>query len=85
MGNSYRKAALKGTLELRNFRASEITLIARSAFSGELTSAEAEPAKSLLSTGVGHVNARRELTWTLKMPPGEARKVHYEYTVLVRN
>ena len=69
-GNDYQRTTVKGRLAVRNFRGTEVTLTLRCGFSGELLEAEGDPEKSLRTEGVASVNPRRQLDWTLKLPPG---------------
>jgi hypothetical protein len=82
-GNDYQRTKVKGRLAVRNFRGTEVTLTLRCGFSGELLEAEGDPEKSLRTEGVASVNPRRQLDWTLKLPPGGEKVLTYRYQVLV--
>lgn len=82
-GNDYQRTKVKGRLAVRNFRSTEVTLTLRCGFSGELLEAEGDPEKSLRTEGVSSVNPRRQLDWTLKLPPGAEKVLTYRYQVLV--
>ena len=57
----------------------------RRRFSGDLLEADRSPECSLMEEGVYSVNKRNELTWSLKLEPGEELQLTYSYTVLVNN
>ena len=82
-GNDFRRTKVKGTLELHNFRNTEVTLDIRAGFSGEMLEADGKPVARLRTDGVTSVNPRRELVWTVKLAPGEEKTVSYRYSVLV--
>ncbi len=82
-GNDYQRTKVKGRLALRNFRSHEVTVTIRCEFSGELLEAEGDPEKSLRTEGVSSVNPRRQLDWSLKLPPGQEAVLGYRYQVLV--
>jgi hypothetical protein len=82
-GDDYQRTSVKGRLALRNFRGTDVTLSIRCGFSGELIEAEGDPEKSLRTEGVSSVNPRRQLDWTIKLPPGQEKVLTYRYQVLV--
>ena len=84
-GWQFRRVSVQGQVTVNNHRKEEIRLVVRRRFSGELVSAEGDPAKSLREEGVYSVNPRRELTWNLALKPGEEKTLAYRYTVLVRH
>ena len=59
------------------------TLVVRRRFSGELTSADADPKQTLREEGVYSVNKRNELVWAFPLKAGEEKTLKYKYTVLV--
>lgn len=81
----YRRVSVQGELSVANHRATAVTVVVRRQFSGDLTTAGAEPRVTLLESGVYAVNKRHELAWTMVMAPGEVRTLPYAYSVLVRN
>ena len=83
-GIDYQRTKVKGRLALQNFRGKELTLTIRCEFSGELLEADASPEKSLRTEGVASDNPRRQLDWTVKLPPGQEKVLTYRYQVLVR-
>jgi hypothetical protein len=83
-GSEYQRTNAKGTLKLRNFRQSEINLVIRAEFSGELIEAEGKPEATLRTEGLMSVNPRRRLEWSFKLAPGEEKSLTYRYLVLVR-
>ncbi len=83
-GYNYRKSTVDGEIKLRNFRASEVKVIAKLQYSGEFISAEGEPKSKLLESGVYSINPRRELTWEITLKPGEELMLTYKYSVMVR-
>jgi len=82
-GRTFRKTAVSGELRANNHRKETITLVIRRRFSGDLVEADKSPKCTLLEEGVYSVNKRNELTWGLKLKPGEEIKLTYRYTVLV--
>jgi hypothetical protein len=84
-GHDYRKVTVKGELAVTNHRQEAVTVLIRRRFSGELLAADESPKSALLEEGVYSVNKRNELTWTLKLKPGEAKTLTYRYAVLVWN
>ncbi len=84
-GWQFRRVSVQGQVAVNNHRKEEVKLVLRRRFSGELVSAEGDPAKSLREEGVYSVNPRRELTWALTLKPGEEKTFTYRYTVLVRH
>ena len=45
--------------------------------------ATGEPEESLRSEGVSSINPRRQLDWTIKLPPGGEKVLTYRYQVLM--
>ena len=82
-GNDYQRTKVKGQLTLRNFRGKDITMVVRCEFSGELLECDNDPVKSLRTEGVPSVNPRRQLDWTIVLPPGAEKSLSYRYQVLV--
>jgi hypothetical protein len=82
-GRQFRRSTVDGELSVGNHRNEAINLIIRRRFSGELLRADGEPKSTLREEGVYSVNKRNELLWTLRLKPGEERKLTYRYTVLV--
>jgi len=82
-GNDYQRTKVKGHLVIQNFRNTDTTLAIRCEFSGELLDADGNPDKSLRPEGVASVNPRRQLDWTIKLPPGQEKMLNYRYQVLV--
>ena len=82
-GRAYRRATVKGTCTVHNYRREDVTLYMTAEYSGEFISAEGDPAKSLRPEGVPWLNARRKLDWKLALKPGEERTVTYRYSVLI--
>ncbi|MFQ5748516.1 MAG: hypothetical protein ACE5H3_03545, partial [Planctomycetota bacterium] len=52
--------------------------------SGDVLSAEEEPAVESPALGLGQVNAARTLTWEFSLEPGAVWKTGFRYRVLVR-
>ena len=84
-GHQYRRATVVGELSANNHRNETIKLVIRRRFSGDLLAADQSPKSTLREEGVWSVNKRNQLTWTLKLKPGEEVKLGYKYTVLVRD
>jgi hypothetical protein len=84
-GREYRKSTVLGEVTVSNHRKEEVKMVIRRRFSGELISADASPRTTLREEGVWSVNRRNELVWTLTLQPGEERRLHYHYAVLVLN
>jgi hypothetical protein len=83
-GRDYRRTTVKGRLVARNFRGKDVTLAIRCGFSGKLLEAEGDPEATLRTEGVGSVNPRRQLDWTIQLPAGREKEITYRYEVLVR-
>ncbi len=77
-GSRYMRLTIKGTLQVHNFRATEVPLHIRCRFAGELIDAEAKPTTTLLNENSG-INPRTELAWILPLKPGEEQTLHYRY------
>jgi hypothetical protein len=77
-GSRYMRLTVKGTLQVHNFRATEVPLHIRCRFAGELVDAEAKPAITLLTESTG-INPRTELAWILPLKPGDEQTLHYRY------
>jgi hypothetical protein len=84
-GRQYRKVSVKGELVMSNHRATEINLVIRRQFSGDLEKADGDPKVVLREEGVYSVNRLNELIWTLAIKSGEEKTLNYAYTVLVAN
>lgn len=82
-GNDYQRTKVKGRLVVRNYRATEASLVIRGEFSGELLEADEDPEKLLRAEGAYSVNPRRQLEWNLKLPAGEEKVLTYRYSLLV--
>jgi hypothetical protein len=82
-GRTFRKAGLVGEAYANNHRNEDVTLVVRRQFSGKLLAADGNPKKDVLETGAYSVNERHELTWEVKLKPGEELKLTYRYEVLV--
>ena len=82
-GNDFQRVRVQGTLSIGNHRNEPIEIVIRRRFSGELSSADRQPKLVLREEGVYSVNRRNELTWNLKLAPGQQQDLSYEYTVLV--
>ncbi|MDR0933019.1 MAG: DUF4139 domain-containing protein [Victivallales bacterium] len=81
---NYRRPVINGSIKIRNFRKSEVKVVAKLQFSGELTSVQGDPQSRVLNTGAYSVNPRRELIWEITVKPGEEVIHAYQYTLLVR-
>jgi len=82
-GRRFRKTNVKGNLRANNHRKETIALVIRRRFSGELLNADGKPQCTLLEEGAYSVNKRNELTWSLKLKPGEEVNLTYRYSVMV--
>jgi hypothetical protein len=82
-GNDYQRVNVEGQLVISNHRNEVVEIMIRRQFSGELVKADNQPEQTLREEGVYSVNRRNELTWVLKLQPGQQRELKYEYTVLV--
>jgi hypothetical protein len=84
-GHQYYRATVKGTLTMRNYRSQPTVMLNRARFSGELLSADENPADTLRKDGIFSINPRHELEWKLTLPAGAEKVLKYSYSVLVRN
>lgn len=82
-GDDFRRTTVKGRLAVQNFRGKEVTLRIRAEFSGKLLEADSDPETTLRREGVSSINPRRQLNWTITLPAGEEKIIHYRYQVLV--
>jgi len=84
MGSRYFRTTVDGTVQVNNHRNEPVEIVIRRAFRGELVAAEGEPQSILPGEAMWSINPRRELTWTIRLAPGEQKTLTYEYQVLVR-
>jgi hypothetical protein len=82
-GKNFRKAKVKGEINVTNHRKKAVTIIINRHFSGELQEADGEPECKLLEEGVYSINKRNELIWELELKPGESKDLTYTYEVLI--
>lgn len=82
-GRNFRKALVKGEINVTNHRKKAVTMIINRHFSGELQEADREPECKLLEEGVYSINKRNELVWELEIKPGESLDLTYKYEVLI--
>ena len=82
-GRRFRETLVDGELLVCNHRSEDVQVQIRRRFSGDLVSADGEPATRLREEGVYSINPRYEATWTLTLKPGEERTLKYRYNVLV--
>jgi hypothetical protein len=82
LGNRHLRLTIHGTLRMHNFRSSEVPMVIRCRFSGELINADAEPTTTLLNEGNG-INPRSELGWKIPLKPGEEKNLKYSYHVWI--
>lgn len=78
LGNRHLRLTIHGTLRIHNFRSSDVPMIIRCRFSGELIDADAEPTTTLLNEGNG-INPRSELGWKIPLKSGEEKTLLYRY------
>ncbi len=84
-GNDYRQTEVTGELSIRNFRKTDLNLVIKRQFSGELIAADEKPDVTLREEGVWSANRRNELKWNLTLKAGEEKVLKYSYKVLVDN
>lgn len=82
-GRSGHLTNVEGEVTVVNHRSSAATVVIRRRFSGELIDAEGEPKSRVLEEGVHAANVRNELTWEVRLEPGETRTLEYRYRVFV--
>ncbi len=84
IGNdSFLKTVVQGTLTVKSFRQSPVKMSVKLQFSGDLVSAEGNPACKLRDEGVLSANKRNEAVWEISLNPGEEQSFKYSYSVLV--
>ena len=83
-GRHYVQVDVEGRLSINNHRAEAVDLVIRRRFSGDLLRADGDPQASLLEEGAFSVNRRNELIWKIRLEPGKAKDLKYEYRLLVR-
>jgi hypothetical protein len=84
-GYNYYRAAVRGTLTMRNYRSQPTVILNRTQFSGELLAADENPTDTLRRDGVFSINPRHELEWKLTLAAGAEKVLKFSYSVLVRN
>lgn len=77
-GSRHLRLTIHGTLRMHNFRSTEVPMVIRCRFTGELAKADAEPTTTLLHEGSG-INPRSELRWKIPLKPGEEKILNYSY------
>ena len=82
-GNDFQRISVEGTLIIGNHRDEQVDIVIRRRFSGDLVRADRNPNLVLREEGVYSANRRNELTWNLKLDPGQRQELSYEYNVLV--
>ena len=84
-GRNFMNPDVTGSVILHNYRKVPATVVVKLRFSGEFISAEGSPSvRAVADSGRGlSVNKLNELSWELKLAPGEERKLDYKYSVLV--
>jgi len=83
-GYSYDLITVEGKLSVTNFQPKDITLEITKTLSGQVKSSQPEARVEKLARGLLRMNAMSELTWTVKLEPGEHQKLGYVYDVYVR-
>jgi hypothetical protein len=78
LGSRHLRLTIHGSLRMHNFRPTEVTMIVRCRFTGELIAADAQPTTTLLNEGNG-INPRSELGWKIPLKPGEEKNLNYSY------
>lgn len=84
-GRQYRKVSARGELVIKNYRKTDVVMVIKRQFSGDLVSADENPDVTLREEGMWSVNRRNEMKWTITLKPGEERTLKYAYTLLSSN
>lgn len=82
-GDDYQRTKVGGTLKLSNARGEPVRMVVELDFSGQLISADGDPARSLRADGARSVNPHRQLEWVIDLAAGESKTLTYRYSVLV--
>ncbi len=78
-GSRHQRITIKGTLQMHNFRSTDVPMRIHCRFSGELVDADAKPTLTLLNESSG-INPHSEIAWTsIQLKPGEEQTLHYRY------
>lgn len=78
-GSRHQRITINGTLQIHNFRSTEVPMRIHCRFSGALVDADANPTTTLLNESSG-INPRSEIAWTsILLKPGEEQSLHYRY------
>lgn len=79
----YDQVTMKGTLQIKNLNAEEVTLRIKHPFTGELTSADGNPANKNTAKGLHDINPSGLLTWSPTLAAGKSLVLTYTYKVFV--
>lgn len=80
---SYDRVRVRAELKLRSHLTEEVSVEVSKELSGDVLNSE-PPAKDVATAaGLKRANATHELTWSLALPPGEERKIQFEYELYV--
>ena len=85
-GDHFDLVTVKGELSVKNYLPKRVTMEISKTLSGELQESEEGPGPKVkkLAKGLKRMNGVSELTWEIKLGPGEQKKLGYVYEVYVR-
>jgi hypothetical protein len=80
---SYQKVTINGKLIMNNRRTTDVKILIRRQFSGDLVTADENPTLKGRAEGQYSINPRYEMDWTVTLKAGEQKTLKYQYTVLM--
>lgn len=84
-GSEFEAVTVEGTLKLKSYKSTEISLKIYRSLVGEVLTATDEGKVEKLGEGIRGVNSTSRISWDLKLKPGEEKVITYRYKVLVRS
>lgn len=84
-GRKFMNPDVNGSVILHNYRKVPATAVVNLRFAGEFISAEGQPKVRTVANSGNYlsVNKINEISWEIKLAPGEERTVNFKYSVLI--
>lgn len=83
-GHAYDLITVRGEMSVVNLQDKSIDMEITKTLSGELKTADPQPAIEKIAAGLHRMNGLSKLTWTFQLSPGEKKNASYTYDVYVR-
>jgi hypothetical protein len=83
-GSSYDAVTVEGTLRVRSFKESDVTLSVTKMVTGEVVAASDQGKSIKLATARSAVNPVSKINWEIPLKGGEKKTITYRYRVYVR-